>query len=114
MEQYFPAGAAVAASVVMVEADLQIIAKRVQLVIRQLRQQPPPHLAGADILHTGMPTDIVISQALRQHGYIEGRVMGHGQSAPFIVTGESIKDGAGDRCNCDGEVSFIINFCKNL
>ena len=80
MEQYFPASAAVAVGMVMVEADSQIIAKRIQLVVRELRQQPLSHSAGAGVFYTGMPANVVVPKALCQHRHIERRVMGHKQT----------------------------------
>lgn len=58
-----------------------IFTQRVQLVVRQSRQQPAPHLACAGVVYTGMPADAIIPQTFRQHGHVEGRVVSHQQTA---------------------------------
>ena len=71
---------AVAAGVVVVQLDAEILAHGVQLVADP-RQDPPAHLHGAEIGHALFPGDVIVVQAAAQHPQVEGGVVGH-QHAP--------------------------------
>ena len=69
------AGAAVAAGVVVVEVEPQMVAERVQLVVRQVRICLSAHLAGAQISGLRLPVDAIIVQTAGQHPQIKRRVV---------------------------------------
>ena len=70
-QEYLGAGAAVAARVVMVEADAEAGAHRVQPVVRQLGIDPPAHAAGADIGGRAGPVHVVARNAFCEHAHIK-------------------------------------------
>ena len=75
VEQQKRAGAAVAAGVVVVEVEPQMVAERVQLVVRQVRICLSAHLAGAQIRGLRLPVDAIIVQTAGQHPQIKRRVV---------------------------------------
>ena len=64
IEKQFRAGAAVTASLMVIELNAQIIAERIESVVVKLWITSPSHLTRAGIYGTFAPADLVCAQAL--------------------------------------------------
>lgn len=74
-------GPAVAAGVMVVQLQGQIVTQGIQPVVGQLGEQTAAHLTGAGVGDCGLPDDAVVPQTFGQHRQIKGCVMGDEQAA---------------------------------